>query len=165
MSARRFAVSFLLSLVLAALPQLAFAATTYTDSVVGREFFATPTVGAFAGTATGQLPGSWYAVVEHTLLSGGATITGGQFGLTTTIGGQPATVTGTFFGGTVTQTGGSTGCANQTYAVDGKLENVGVNGGNGTGTFNAVLTHFRTSLFGSCITYAARVVGSVTLTF
>ena len=165
MNARRLTFSSLLALALLAIPQVALAATTYTDTLVGREFFATSTVGGFAGTATGDLPGSWFAVVEHTPLSPGATITGGQFGLSTTIGGRPATVTGTFSGGTVTQTGGLTGCQNQTYAVDGTLENVGPGGGTGTGTFTATLTHLRTFFFGRCVTYGARVAGTVTLTF
>lgn len=165
MTARRLIFSPLLALVFFAIPQLALAATTYTDTIVGREFFATSTVGGFAGTAAGDLPGSWFTVVEHTPLAPGATITGGQFGLSTTIDGRAATVTGTFSGGTVTQTGGLTGCQNQTYAVEGTLENVGSGGGTGTGTFSATLTHLRTFFFGRCITYGARVVGTVTLTF
>ena len=165
MSVRRVVLSSVIALALAAIPQLALAATTYTDAIVGREFFATSTVGGFAGAASGDLPGSWYAVVEHTPLSPGATITGGQFGLSTTIGGQPATVTGTFSGGTVAQTSGFTGCQNQTYAVEGTLENVGPGGGTGTGTFSATLTHLRTFFFGRCITYGARVAGTVSLTF
>jgi len=165
MGARRFAVSSILALAVAAIPQIALAATTYTDAIVGREFFATPTVGGFAGTATGDLPGSWLAIVEHTPLTTTARITGGDFALATRIAGQPTTVTGTFSGGTVTQTGGFTGCQNQTYKVDGTLENVGPGGGTGTGTFQAVLTHLRKTFFGRCITYGARVVGTVTLTF
>jgi hypothetical protein len=165
MSARRVVLSSTLALALAAIPQLALAATTYTDTIVGREFFATSTIGGFAGTAAGDLPGSWFAVVEHTPLSTDATITGGEFALSTTIAGQAGTVTGTFSGGTVTQTGGVTGCQNQTYAVEGTLENVGPGGGTGTGTFSATLTHLRTVFFGRCITYGARVAGTVTLTF
>jgi hypothetical protein len=163
MSAGRFAVLSIVALALAAIPQLALAATTYTDAIVGREFFATPTVGGFAGTATGDLPGSWLAIVEHAPLTTTATITGGDFALATRVPGQPRTVTGTFSGGTVTQTGGLTGCQNQTYQVDGTLDNVGPDGG--TGTFQAVLTHLRTTLFGRCITYGARVAGTVSLTF
>jgi hypothetical protein len=75
------------------------------------------------------------------------------------------TISGTFSGGTVTQTAGFTGCENQSYAVDGTLANVGPGGGSGTGTFIAVLTHLRTTLFGRCVTYGARVTGMVTLTF
>ena len=165
MRARRSALALLLGLAVAAIPQLALAATTYTDAIVGREFFATQTVGGFAGTAAGDLPGSWVAIVEHTPLSTTATITGGDFVLSTTMGGEPTTITGTFSGGTVTQTGGLTGCQNQTYSVDGVLEDVGPGGGTGSGTFNAVLTHLRTTFFGRCITYGARVTGTVTLTF
>jgi hypothetical protein len=165
MNIRRITLSWLLALALAAIPHLALAGTTYSDAIVGREFFATTTVGGFAGTATGDLPGSWLAIVEHTPLSTTATITGGDFALATEFGGQPATITGTFSGGTVTQTGGFAGCQDQTYVVHGTLQNVGVEGGTGSGTFDAVLTHLRTSFFGRCVTYGARVTGTVSLTF
>jgi hypothetical protein len=166
MNPRRIATSLFVAVALAAIPQVALAATTYNDTIVGREFFATTTVGGFAGTATGDLPGSWLAIVEHTPLSTTATITGGDFALATEFSGQPATIIGTFSGGTVTQTGGLTGCQNQTYAVHGTLENVGPNGdGTGTGTFDAVLTHLRTTFLGRCVTYGARVTGTVSLTF
>jgi hypothetical protein len=165
MSARRIALTSILAITLTALPKLALAATTYTDSVVGREFFATSTVGGFAGNASGDLPGTWLAIVEHTPLAPDAIITEGQFALSTRFDGQPATITGSFSGGTVTQTGGFSGCTDQTYAVEGSLEDVGVGGGTGSGTFSAVLTHQRTTFFGRCVTYGAKVAGKVTLTF
>ncbi len=165
MSLRTIVLTISLAVTLASIPQVALAATTYTDTVAGRELFATPTLGVFAGTATGQLPGSWYATVQHTPLSQSATITGGSFALSTSIKGEPATVKGTFIDGSVVQTGGFTGCVNQTYAVNGTLTNVGVGGGDGTGTFVVTLTHYRTTFFGYCVTYKAIVVGSVTLTF
>jgi hypothetical protein len=166
MSVRRIALSSVLALALAAIPQVALAATTtYTDAIAGGEFFASETVGGFAGSATGDLPGSWLAVVEHTPLSTTAMITGGDFALATTIAGQPTTVGGSFWDGSITQTSGFTGCQNQTYEVHGALENVGPGGGTGTGIFDAILTHLRARFFGRCITYGARVVGTVTLTF
>lgn len=167
MKLRSLLFALALSVAFAAVPQLALAAEmTYNVPVAGREIFATPTLGVFVGIASGvDLPGHWSAVVEHDPLSPNAEITGGRFALATRLGGEPATVTGTFSGGTVTQTGGLTGCQKQTYAVEGTLENVGPGGGSGTGTFSAVLTHLRTSLFGRCVTYGARVVGTVTLTF
>jgi hypothetical protein len=45
------------------------------------------------------------------------------------------------------------------------LANVGPGGGTAQGKFSAVLTHLRTIVFGRCITYAARVLGRVTLIF
>ena len=61
----------------------AFAAQSYTDTVSGHEYYATSTDGKFAGTATGSLPGTWNADVQHTTLciscSTTATITGGSF--------------------------------------------------------------------------------------
>jgi hypothetical protein len=47
MSARPTAVSSILALALLAIPQLALAATTYIDTIVGGEFFAMSTVGGF----------------------------------------------------------------------------------------------------------------------
>jgi hypothetical protein len=63
----------------------AAAATTYTDTISGYEYYATSTDGKFAGTASGPLPGSWVADVQHTPLclscATTATITGGSFSL------------------------------------------------------------------------------------
>jgi hypothetical protein len=171
MFVRKFVVALAFALILSTAPQIALAAgtsaVTYTDAVTGRELFATPTLGVFAGTATGSLSGSWFAYIGHTPLSPSATITGGSFSLATTISGSAATVKGTFaYGGTVTQTPGGTGCANQTYDVLGTLAQVGVGGGNGIGTFSATLTHYRLLLWGRyCVTYKATVVGTVVLTF
>ena len=72
MSLRTILLTISLAVTLAGIPQVALAATTYADTVAGRELFATPTLGIFAGTATGQLPGSWYAAVQHTPLDVGA---------------------------------------------------------------------------------------------
>jgi hypothetical protein len=158
---RKTLATLVLAVGLSTIPQLAFAAT-YADLVTGREIFATSTVGVFAGIASGSLPGTWTALVVHTPLSSPPSlITGGSFGLATTIG----TVTGTFSGGAVTQTGGFAGCVNQTYTVAGTLTQVGIGGGSGDGTFTATLTHFNTNFFGRCITYKATVSGGVTLNF
>src|SRR5207302_5144489 len=130
------------------------------------EYYATSTEGRFAGTATGALPGSWYIDVFHTPLSPNGTITGGAFSLGTVMNGQPTTITGSFAKGIVTQTSGS-GCGNQTYALSGDLVSVGPYGSShsGTGTFNGLLTHYRYSFYGSCITYGASVTGTVNLYF
>jgi len=50
--------------------------------------------------------------------------------------------------------------------VYGALSNVGVNGGSGSGSFSATLTHYRTNVwFAGCVVYAASVSGTVSLTF
>ena len=36
--------------------------------------------------------------------------------------------------------------------------------GSGTGTFAATLTHYRTKIFGYCVTYSAGISGSISLT-
>lgn len=146
---------------------VADAATTYTDQIAGAEYFATPTEGSFAGTASGDLPGTFDVRVIHTPLTTTAAITGGTFTLFTSLGGTPSTVSGTFASGTVTQIDKNTqGCRDQHYAVTGTLANVGVDGtGTGTGAFTATLTHHRTRIGGKCITYFATISGTVSLTF
>jgi hypothetical protein len=144
----------------------AAAAQTYRDTIRGYEYYFTSTDGRFAGSASGALAGSWNANVRHTRLclscSPTATITGGSFSLAT-----PYTlVTGTFTGGTVQVKNVGANCSTQTFDVEGILGNVGRwYSGSGNGTFSATLTHYRRSLFGSCITYGASVAGTISLTF
>jgi hypothetical protein len=148
----------------------ASAAQTYGDTLGGYEYWATSTDGRFAGTASGALPGTWNANVQHTPLclscAPTATITGGGFSLATLVDSVPTLVTGDFTGGTVQVLNSGPNCTNQTFAVRGVLGHVGTwYGGGGTGTFNVTLTHFRRSFFGSCITYGASVAGTLTVTF
>ena len=73
-------------------------------------------------------------------------------------------LTGDFTRGTVRQLSGFTGCASQRYAVNGVLGHVSPgSAGRGTGTFAATLTHYRTEIFGHCLTYSATVTGSLSL--
>jgi hypothetical protein len=151
-----------------ATPAGALAAQTYSDTISGHEYYATSTDGRFAGVASGALPGEWNADVQHTKLclscTPTATITGGSFSLATTLGGVPTLVTGT--GGTVQVIDKGASCTNQTFAVDGVLGDVGPwYVGHGTGTFSVTLTHYRTSIFGSCVTYGASVRGGISLSF
>jgi hypothetical protein len=155
------------TLVLAA---TAVASGTYSESISGTELpNATTTAGRFVGTATGSYDGAWYIDVKHQDLSyHPAYITGGNFRLDTVIDGWPTAITGAFVpgGGTVSQTSGFSGCANQKYAVQGALRGVGINGGTGNGSFSATLTHYRTNVwFVGCVIYAASVKGTVSLTF
>jgi hypothetical protein len=56
-------------------------------------------------------------------------------------------------------------CSNQTFAIKGILGNVGWwSSGSGSGTFMATLTHYRHSVFGSCVAYGASVKGTLSLT-
>lgn len=107
------------------------------------------------------------ATIDHTpLSSSGATITGGSFSLSTVLGGYPTLVTGNFTGGTVTVEVPGYGCKNQKFGIDGTLGDVGPwYSGSGTGRFSGTLTHYRQRVFGSCVTYAASVTGSLALTF
>lgn len=159
-----------MALAAVAVMQTAALAASYSDAVSGVEIYATSTEGQFAGQASGDLPGYWYADVIHTPLSGSpetAAITGGSFYLSTTVHNQPSLVTGLFSGGSVVQTGGFAGCTNQTYSVTGNLTDVGLYGKRhaGTGTFAAVLTHYRYEAYGYCLTYAASIAGTVNLAF
>ncbi|MEO6397534.1 MAG: hypothetical protein ABIP13_03605 [Tepidiformaceae bacterium] len=140
-----------------------------TDRVSGFETYASSNEGRFVGTATGDLPGTWSAVVIHDQLSGAspALITDGSFDLETFRAGSPVTVSGAIAGGTVTQVSGFSGCANQQYAVVGTFDPVSISGGqqDGKGTFRLTLTHYRTSVFGYCFPYSATVTGSVSFKF
>ncbi|HEX7269604.1 MAG TPA: hypothetical protein VF256_19570 [Streptosporangiaceae bacterium] len=152
------------ALVVTPASAIAATATTYSDPIGGFEYTATSTQGSFAGAASGALPGAWSATVDHTPLSTAATITGGDFSLATYLHGALTTVTGDFTGGTVQQLSGFTGCVNQRYAVNGLLGDVGFGSrGTGTGTFAAMLTHYRTKIFGYCVTYSASISGSLSL--
>jgi hypothetical protein len=170
MHVRRSLVVLALALLPLSVPGVAGAAQTYNDTISGHEYFATSTDGKFAGTASGGLPGYWNADVQHTPLCVScmptATITGGSVELATTLNGSLTLVTGRFTGGEVQVTNAGTNCTNQTFDVDGALSSVGAwYSGSGSGTFSATLTHYRQRLFGRCVTYAASVVGTLTLTF
>ncbi len=144
-------------------PASAIAATTYSDSISGYEYAATSIQGHFVGIASGALPGVWSVTVDHTPLGTSATITGADFHLATHLHGLTG-VTGDFTGGTVTQLSGFTGCVNQRYAVNGAVGDLGFGSArSGTGTFVATLTHYRTKVFGHCVTYSASVSGSLSL--
>ena len=145
-------------------PVSAMAATS-SDSISGLEYAATSTQGRFVGIASGALPGAWSVTVEHTPLGTSAAITGGDFHLVTRLAGTLTAVTGDFTAGTVRQLSGFTGCASQRYAVHGVLDKVGSGAApRGTGTLDATLTHYRTAIFGQCLTYSASVRGSLSLT-
>jgi hypothetical protein len=168
---KKSALSLTLAIVAAlVLAVTAAASSTYSESISGTELpNATNTEGQFVGTATGSYDGTWYIDVKHQDLSyHPAFITGGNFQLDTLVGGWPAAIKGAFvpWGGTVSQTSGFSGCTDQTYAVHGALSGVGINGGTGSGSFSATLTHYRTNVwFVGCVIYAASVKGIVTLTF
>jgi hypothetical protein len=144
-------------------PAAAVAATS-SDSISGLEYAATSTQGRFVGIASGALPGAWSVTVDHTPLRTSAAITGGDFHLATRLDGTLTAVTGDFTAGTVRQLSGFAGCVSQRYAVHGVLGDVGSGSvRRGTGTFAATLTHYRTKIFGHCVTYSASISGSLSL--
>jgi hypothetical protein len=150
-----------------AFPTIAAAATlSESYAITGYEYYATSTQGRFAGTADGSSgdTAAWNAVVNHTPLTTTASITGGYADLATS---NLVTVHGLFSGGTVRQTSGFSGCTNQTYEIAGSLKQVSRSDSNrrGKGTFTATLTHYRTSVLGSCVVYSASVEGVINLTF
>jgi hypothetical protein len=156
---RRLAIAAGLSLAVVSVPAISLATTptNVTYAISGFEYGATPTVGSFAGFAVAADDyGPWQATIVHTSLSSGtATITAaGSFALY----GKVRHLAGTFANGSITQTGGFTGCGQQTYSVIGHLI---LAAGAGAADFGAVLTHYRIWLWGQCITYAATVKGSV----
>jgi len=163
---RRTALSVALAVGLAALPAVATAAVSPSYAVGGLELPSTPTQATFVGAASGSLGdhGLWKAVVIHSISAPGV-IDGGAFSMTTN---DRTRVTGAFLpGGTIRPTGG-TGCSRtETFDVIGDLGDVNSSDNtyfDDTGTFVATLTHYRTLWRGRCITYAATVKGTVTLT-
>jgi len=144
------------------------APTSTSFAVVGYEYAFTQTVGSFAGSATGNAGdhGAWNARVVHDPLGSMPTyVNGGTFAMTTT---APDFVTGDFVhhGGTITTLDPGANCRNQRFLVAGRLEHVTTSTtSGGTGMFSATLTHYRYSLLGHCVIYAARIVGNVSFVY
>jgi hypothetical protein len=142
-------------------------------AIVGYEYAFTQTVGSFAGTGSGNAAGesaAWNARVVHDPLGSTPTyVNGGSFAMTTaSSGGHFDFATGDFayHGGRITVLDPGTGCTDQRYRVTGTLENVETSTtSGGTGMFRATLTHFRFSLLGHCVIYAARVSGTVSFSY
>jgi hypothetical protein len=69
-------------------------------------------------------------------------------------------------GGTITTLNPGAGCTNQRFLVTGTLQNVSTRStSGGSGSFRATLTHYRYSLLGHCVIYAARVAGTVSFRY
>ena len=164
--ARGVVLAAALGLALAMPATVAAATVSNTYWITGAEYAATSTVGSFAGTATGSSgdAATWEAVVEHTTLHKTATITGGHASLLTS---NLVYIHGDFSGGSVTRIYQAPGCSIQRYDVTGSLANVhrSDSAAIGAGTFQATLTHYRTRIFGECVSYFATVSGSIGLTF
>ena len=137
-------------------------------AVAGYEYAFTQTVGSFAGSAAGNAGdrGVWNARVEHDPLGSIPTyINGGTFAMTTT---APDFVRGNFVhhGGRITTLDPGANCTNQRFLVAGRLEHVATSTtSGGSGLFSVTLTHYRFSLLGHCVIYAARVRGRVSFLY
>lgn len=127
--------------------------------------FPTNNTSTFGGAAFGSGGDAalWQAAVQHQSLSNcpfgtstSCAITGGTFSLHSTTGAQ---VAGTFANGSVTPISQQAGCGKQVFRVSGSLTTTA-----GPAAFAATLTHYRVSLFGTCIPYFATVTGSFELT-
>jgi hypothetical protein len=115
-------------------------------------------VSTFAGVATTTRDyGTWAVAICHShLTTTPATIYGGPFSYK---GSTVPSITGTFIGGSVTPRTASGTCPNQVYNVSGSV--LLSSPSTTTARFTAVLTHYRTLLFGRwCIVYAATVRGT-----
>jgi hypothetical protein len=141
-------------------------------AIVGYEYAFTQTVGSFAGTGHGNAGDSaaWNARVVHDPLGSTPTyVNGGSFAIATRgSNGHVDYASGTFVyhGGMITVIDPGAGCTNQTFRVTGTLQNVSTRTTTGgSGQFVATLTHFRTSLLGQCLIYAARVTGTVSFSY
>jgi hypothetical protein len=171
---RRSFVLFVVALAVAlAIPAAAAAAPASTMfAVSGYEYAFTPTVGCFAGRASGNAVDSaaWNTCVEHDRLGSKPTyVNGGRFAMATrSPAGSYDYVTGTFVyhGGTIETIDPGANCTNQRYLVTGALENVSTSTtSGGSGAFTATLKHFRARIFGRCIAYWATVVGTASFVY
>ena len=173
---KRFARPWIVGVLAAAalaLPGGATAAPASTAfAVVGYEYAFTQTVGSFAGGASGNAgdTGLWNATVQHDPLGSVPTyIDGGSFAMTTSGPGHPLDfVRGQFVyhGGRITTLDPGAHCMNQRFRVAGQLDDVTTSTtSGGTGLFSVTLTHYRRSVFGHCVIYAARVVGGVSFEY
>jgi hypothetical protein len=113
----------------------------------------TSTLGTFTGIATGDLPGGWYAQVEHQPLSTSTVdITGGSFTLHPLLGRK---IQADISSGSVTPDSAkssSDGCTRQAFDIDVTLAD-------GHGNFEGTLTHYGFKFLGSCVVYSASIVG------
>jgi hypothetical protein len=157
---RRYVVLIAALALALTIPAAAVAGSaTVTYEVRGIEVHATATQGTFTGVAwTTDDVGTWSAVVQHTVFDAerNATITGGTFRLD----GAARDASGTFTSGSVTLVSADPGCGREFFDVGGQMA---LEGG-GTGTFSATLVHYRTPLFGRCVTYGATIRGLTELT-
>jgi hypothetical protein len=169
----RSSLAVLCAIVALAAPSAASAAPASTSfSIVGYEYAFTQTVGNFAGTGVGNAGDRawWNTSVQHDQLGSSPTyVNGGSFEMVTrSPSGSFDTVTGSFVyhGGMIENIDPGLKCTNQQYTVTGKLQDVATTTtSRGSGEFDAVLTHYRYSLFGHCVIYKARVVGSVSFVY
>jgi hypothetical protein len=140
-------------------------------SLVGYEYAFTSTEGHFAGVATGNAgdDGTWNTDVVHDPLGSTPTyVDGGSFELVTIGNSALDAITGTFVhhGGTITTIDTGPSCTNQRYLVQGALEDVTTTTtAGGTGAFTVTLTHYRAFVFGRCVIYKARIVGTVSFDY
>jgi hypothetical protein len=169
----RSSVTILLAIAALALPAGASAAPASTTfAIAGNEYAFTSTVGSFAGTGQGNAGDRavWNTSVQHDPLGSVPTyVNGGTFQMATASPtGHVDSVRGTFVyhGGTITTLSTGPNCTNQRFLVTGTLQDVATTtSSGGSGSFSAVLTHYRISLFGQCFIYNARVVGTVSFTY
>jgi hypothetical protein len=169
----RLALTLLVSAAVLAFPTAASAAPASTSfKIAGFEYAFTQTVGFFAGSGTGTAGdrAAWNTFVEHDRLGSVPTfVNGGSLQMATrSATGRLDFVTGTFVnhGGTITTIDPGAGCTNQRFLVTGTLADVATSTtAGGTGTFSVVLTHFRASLLGRCVTYSASVAGTVSFDY
>jgi hypothetical protein len=169
----RSSVTLVLALAALALPAGASAAPASTTfAISGNEYAFTSTVGSFAGTGQGNAGDRalWNTSVQHDPLGSNPTyVNGGSFQMVTwSPTGHVDSVDGTFVhqGGTITTLSTGPNCTNQRFLVTGALQDVATTTtSGGSGSFSAVLTHYRISLFGQCFIYNARVVGTVSFTY
>lgn len=137
---------------------VASAATEITYSLAGVETGFTDTSSSFAGFASSEDGDRafWETLIERTAFDEdrNAEITGGSFRLD----GRLRNLAGDVVRGTIVNR--TSTCRKETFIVKGDIALVD----GGSGKFRVILRHYRTRIFGQCVTYSATVEGTVTFT-
>lgn len=155
---RRQLIAAVICVAVISVSAVASTATEVTYAVAGVETGVTNTTSSFMGFSTSNDGDQafWQTVIERTAFdeNRNAVITGGWFRLD----GRIRTLEGEIVGGSILNR--TSRCRKETFIVAG---DIAVATG-GFGRFEVLLKHYRTRVFGQCVTYSATVEGTVTFT-
>ena len=118
------------------------------------------------GVGNGSAKALWHAVVEHSALADGGTVTGGSLVLAAAGDDSVTILRARFADGVIALVSEAPGCGTRVFSLTGSLADVTVNGeptATGAGTYALEVTVRRAMLFGRCVVYARTVRGTLNL--